>query len=135
MAGSRDVCNCRVTNQYHSEKSRYLQKLTLADKKYIAVKKMIIIIVCFATLIFAYLQVWLYWSITNSEWWLTCLTKIIVNGSFTIHTWPGQYCAVRKQEIIGSISIKVTHQTWYVSFVFLTNYSFTSQKSNTETNF
>lgn len=134
MAGSRDVCNCRVTNQYRSEKSKYLQKLTLADKRNIAVKKMIII-VCIATLIFLYFQVWLYWSITNSEWWLTCLTKIIVNVSFTIHTWSGQYSAVRKQEIIGSISIKVTHQTWYVSFVFLTNYSFTSQKSNTETNF
>ena len=39
MAGSRDVCNCRVTNQYRSEKSKYLQKLTLADKRNIAVKK------------------------------------------------------------------------------------------------
>lgn len=57
MAGSRDVCNCRVTNQYHSEKSKYLQKLTLADKQNIAMKKMIIIIVCIAPLTFSYFQV------------------------------------------------------------------------------
>lgn len=66
---------------------------------------------------------------------LTCLPKIFVYASFAFDTTACKRCAVRENEIIGTISIKVTHQSSHITIVSVINYSFTCQKPYSKANF
>ena len=60
---------------------------------------------------------------------LTFLPKIIVDFSFIFHFTFWKSSAIRKDEIIVLIAIKVTHQAADVPFVVLADHRLAGQKS------
>lgn len=66
---------------------------------------------------------------------LTKLSKIFVYFSFGIYCTTIKYSVIRKNKIIGGVSIEISHQSYHFAIISFIYHRFRCKKSDAQTNF